>query len=67
MNLPQRRWDEIKKRLSQDDQVAVICAKTGIMAIGAGIVIDEKRLAPELRIKLMEPVAFPARIARAAS
>ena len=69
MILPQSRWEQVRKYFSEDETVAIHFAVTGEPAMQRGFVIDATQLAPELRAKLkshfLEPVPFPARVARA--
>ena len=69
MILPQRRWEQVRQYFTDDETLAVHEAVTGEPAIQRGFIVDEKQLAPELRAKLkfhfLEPVPFPARVARA--
>ena len=69
--LPQNRWEQLKKHefFTEDEELAICTAVTG--EAQRGFVIDEAQLSPELLAKVkfhfLEPVAFPARVARAAS
>ena len=74
MILPLNGWEQLKKQkkhklFTEDEELAICKAVTG--ETQRGFVIDEKQLSPELREKLklyfLEPVPFPARVARAAS
>ena len=69
MILAQSRWEQVRKYFDEDETLAIHEAVTGEPAIQRGFVVDEKQLPPELRAKLkfhfLEPVPFPARVARA--
>ena len=72
MILPQRRWEQVLWRYTEEEKLEIQLAVTGHAAMQRGFIVDEKRLSPELLAKLKLdflplPVAFPARIARAAS
>ena len=69
--LPLNSWEQLKKHefFTEDETLAICKAVTG--ETQRGFVIDEKQLSPELWEKVkfyfLEPVPFPARVARAAS
>ena len=69
MILPHNRWEEVRECFDKHEALAIHVAVVGDTAMGS--VIDEKQLSPELRAKVkfhfLEPVPFPARVARAAS
>ena len=71
--LPQNRWEQLKKHefFTEDEELAICKAVTGEATSQRGFVIDETQLSPELLAKVkfhfLEPVPFPARVARAAS
>ena len=71
MILPTNRWEQVRKHefFTEDETLAIFKAVKA--EASSGFVIDETQLTPELRAKVkfhfLEPVAFPARVARAAS
>jgi hypothetical protein len=67
--LPTNRWEQVRKHefFTEDEELAICMAVKAEAA--SGFVIDETQLSPELREKVkfhfLEPVPFPARVARA--
>ena len=53
-----KRWEEVRHLFGEDERAELVKVQTGESICPAGIVIDEDRLTPELRLKIR--TNFPA-------